>query len=138
MVIHRYTRQVEWSEVDPAKIVFYPRYFAWFDEGTWRLFASVGFTPDVLERDFAFAGMPILDAKSKFLGPSRFFDEVTVESHVADWRDKTFDVVHRVINAGQVTAEGMETRIWCEWRPDDPKKLKAKSVPKVIVDKLSG
>jgi 4-hydroxybenzoyl-CoA thioesterase len=138
MVVNRYVRRVEWSECDAAKIVFYPSYFSWFDEATWRLFASVGFPPDVLERDFAFAGMPILEAKSKFMGPSRFFEEVVIESHVENLRDKTFDVVHRVSNAGKLTAEGTESRIWCEWRADDPKKLTARPVPKAIVEKLSG
>jgi 4-hydroxybenzoyl-CoA thioesterase len=137
MVVNEVRRRVEFSECDAAKIVFYPTYFRWFDEATWHLFAKVGFPPAVLYAEYRFAGMPILEVKSKFIGPSRFFEEVVVESHVAEWRDKTFDVVHRVLNNGTVTAEGTETRIWCEWHPDDPKRLKARSVPQPIVAALS-
>jgi 4-hydroxybenzoyl-CoA thioesterase len=136
MFVNVYRRRVEWSECDPAKIVFYPRYFAWFDEATWRLFNDAGFTPDILETQFRFAGMPILEAKSKFHGPARFFDEVTIESHIANLQEKTFDVVHKVSNAGTFITEGVESRIWCEWRPDDPKRLKACPIPKPIADKL--
>ena len=61
----------------------------------------------------------------------------TIASHVAAWREKTFDVVHRIFNKGTLSVEGMETRIWCEWHPDDPTRLKARPVPKAIVEKLS-
>jgi len=138
MIVNQYRRRVEWGDCDPAHIVFYPRYFAWFDEATWRLFGSVGLTPEMLRAQYAFAGFPIGEAKSKFLAPSRFFDEIVVESHVALWRDKSFDIVHRVTNAGILVADGMETRIWCEAHPDDPKRLKAKPVPRAIVEKLGG
>ena len=138
MVINEYRRRVEFGDCDPARIVFYPRYFAWFDEATWRLFASVGLSPDVLRTHYAFAGFPIVEAKAKFLAPSRFFDEIVIESHVETWRDKTFDIVHRVKNGGTPAVEGMETRIWCEPHPDDPARLKAKPVPRAIADKLSG
>jgi 4-hydroxybenzoyl-CoA thioesterase len=137
MIKNEFRRRVEWSECDPARIVFYPNYFAWFDEATWRLFAKVGFPPDELKTQLNFAGMPILEAKSKFLGPSRFFEEVVIESHVAEWRDKTFDVVHRISNNGALTVEGVETRAWCEPHPDDPSRLKARPVPKIIVERLS-
>jgi len=137
-VVHEYRRRIEWSECDPARIVFYPTYFSWFDDATWRLFAKVGFTPDVLTKTYRFGGMPIGEAKAKFTGPSRFFEEVAIESHVATWRDKSFDVVHRIKNDGVQVVEGMETRIWCEWRTDDPTRLKAMPVPRDIVEKLSG
>lgn len=138
MVVNQYRRRVEFGDCDPARIVFYPRYFAWFDEATWRLFESVGLPPDVLRSQFGFAGFPIAEAKSKFLAPSRFFDEIVVESHVETWRDKSFDVIHRVKNGGTLAVEGMETRIWCEPHPDDPTRLKAKPVPRPIVEKLGG
>jgi 4-hydroxybenzoyl-CoA thioesterase len=138
MFVHQYRRRVEWSDCDPARIVFYPRYFAWFDEATWRLFEAAGFGPEALRTRFNFAGFPIGEAKSKFLAPSRFFDEIVIESHVASWRDKSFDVVHRVTNGGTPAVEGLETRIWCEPHPDDPARLKARSVPRPIVEKLGG
>jgi 4-hydroxybenzoyl-CoA thioesterase len=125
MVINEYRRRIEFGDCDPARIVFYPRYFAWFDEATWRLFESVGLPPDVLRSQFGFAGFPIAEAKSKFLAPSRFFDEIVI-------------VIHRVKNGGTLAVEGMETRIWCEPHPDDPARLKAQPVPRPIVEKLGG
>lgn len=31
MLINRRTIRIEWGDCDPAGIVFYPRYFEWFD-----------------------------------------------------------------------------------------------------------
>ena len=33
---------IAWGDCDPAGIVFYPRYFAWFDAATAALFAAAG------------------------------------------------------------------------------------------------
>ena len=42
MVASTLTVKVRWSEADPAGIVFYPRFFEWFDLGTEALFESLG------------------------------------------------------------------------------------------------
>ena len=34
MKTHIHRVPIEWGDADPARIVFYPRYFAWFDAGT--------------------------------------------------------------------------------------------------------
>jgi 4-hydroxybenzoyl-CoA thioesterase len=136
MTLNRYRCTVGWGDCDPADIVFYPNYFRWFDEATWCLFESVGLTRAILRQDYNCAGMPLLEAKSKFLSPSRFHDALVIESRVSAWRDKTYDVVHKVMNGTNVAAEGQETRAWCEPHPDDPKRLKAQPIPKDIIAKL--
>ncbi len=138
MVVNRYQCRVQWGDCDPADIVFYPNYFAWFDEATWALFESVGLSRKILKEEHRFAGAPLLEAKSKFLLPSRFQDELMIESHVAVMREKTLDIVHRVMNGGKLAVEGQETRAWCEPHPEDPKRLKAQPIPQAIVEKLKG
>ena len=36
------TLTVGWGDCDPAGIVFYPNYFRWFDDASWRLFEAGG------------------------------------------------------------------------------------------------
>ena len=43
MKSHRHEVFIHWGDTDPAKIVFYPNYYKWFDESTLHLFESVGF-----------------------------------------------------------------------------------------------
>lgn len=42
MATHTTTVRVRWSESDPAGIVFYPRFFEWYDLGTEALFEVFG------------------------------------------------------------------------------------------------
>ena len=44
MSVHEIT--VEWGDCDPAGIVYYPSYFKWFDQGTYRLFLKAGLRRD--------------------------------------------------------------------------------------------
>ena len=73
--------------------------------------------------------MPILEAKSRFLAPCRFRDQIVVESCVTRWSDKTFEVGHTVLNGDTRAAEGYEIRAWCKPDPEVPGKLKAFAIP---------
>ena len=42
---------VEWGDCDPAGIVFYPRYLAWFDDCTTALFLAAGLPFAVAEAE---------------------------------------------------------------------------------------
>ena len=52
---------VHWGDTDPAKIVFYPNYFAWFDESTRLFFDSVGLDWDNLMARHGVRGLPIVE-----------------------------------------------------------------------------
>lgn len=62
MKTNRSDIMVHWGDCDPANIVFYPNYFKWFDQGTWDLFASVGYDMTTFFEDEGILGTPILDA----------------------------------------------------------------------------
>jgi 4-hydroxybenzoyl-CoA thioesterase len=123
---------VDFADCDPARIVFYPRYFNWFDRATERMFRERGMPWPQLWAKYHLAGFPIVDAGAKFLGPSRFGDRITIESHIGEWRNKLFMVRHRIINAGEVVVEGHELRVWALRDPADPENMKAGPVPEEI------
>jgi 4-hydroxybenzoyl-CoA thioesterase len=123
---------VHWGDTDPAKIVFYPNYFVWFDESTRLFWDSVGLDWDSLGKRYGVAGLPIVEAKAKFLSPSKFRDEIIVESQITEWNDKTFKISHAILNKGQRAVEGYEIRVWAVPHPDDPGRLKAVPIPAEI------
>ena len=123
---------VDFSDCDPARIVFYPRYFDWFDRATERLFRERGMAWPQLWAQYRLAGFPIVDAGAKVLGPSRFGDRIAIESWIGEWRSKLFGVQHRVHNAGEVVVEGHELRVWALRDPADPDNMKAGIVPEEI------
>jgi 4-hydroxybenzoyl-CoA thioesterase len=132
MKTYRHHVAVHWGDTDPAKIVFYPNYFAWFDESARMLFESVGLDWDTLMERYQVPGMPIVEAKAKFLRPSVFRDEIVIESAVTEWNDKTLKISHTVFNRGERAVEGYEIRVWSQRRADDPNRLKAVPIPEEI------
>jgi 4-hydroxybenzoyl-CoA thioesterase len=129
---YRHNVVVHWGDTDPAKIVFYPNYFAWFDQSTRLLFDSVGLDWDKLLRNYGVPGLPIVEAKARFIAPSGFRDEIVVESAVTKWNEKTFEVGHTVLNRGKRAVEGYEIRVWTQRREDDPERLQAAPIPPEI------
>lgn len=129
MVTNKRRIRVEWGHCDPAGIVFYPQYFAWFDACTTHLFESVGLTAKNFFRDFGVEGFPLLESNAKFHVPSAFGDDMDVESTVAEWRDKAFIVTHRFTRGDTVLLKGKETRIFVVRHPDDSARFKSIAVP---------
>ena len=126
---------VEFGDSDPAQIVFYPHFFRWFDCSAWRLFEEAGLSLDVLRDDFGLIGMPIAEARSRFIRPARYRDQLEVTSFVSSWRRKTFDVSHEIRRDGELLAEGMEIRV-CAQRTDDGA-MRAIIIPDEIRKRLS-
>jgi len=122
---------VEWEDCDPAGIIFYPRFFSYFDRGAWNLWYSLGLTRDVM-RECGAIGMPIVDAGAEFLYPCRFKDQLLLESSIEELRDKTVKVAHRIHIGAQLAVRGYEVRFWGVPHPDDPLRLKAGTFPERV------
>ena len=56
MFVNRRTVKIEWGDCDPAGIVFYPRYFAFFDASTHALFEAAGLPKPRMIREFDIVG----------------------------------------------------------------------------------
>jgi 4-hydroxybenzoyl-CoA thioesterase len=128
---------VGWGDCDPAGIVFYPRYFAWFDAATAALFASAGLPIHKLFPDYGIAGMPMVETRARFITPSRFGDEVRIESTVSEFRRSSFDVRHRLFRGDSLGVEGFETRVWTIWDPENPERLKSATIPVDVIARFT-
>jgi 4-hydroxybenzoyl-CoA thioesterase len=125
--------QIEWGDCDPAGIVFYPRYFAWFDACTAGHFAHAGLPKFQLLKTYDVVGIPMVETRAKFLLPSKFGDVVTVETRITEFRRSSFDVEHRLLKQGVLAVEAFETRVWAGRHPDDPQRIKGRPVPEEVI-----
>ena len=135
-----YTRntRIEWGDCDPAGIVFYPRYFALFDSCTTGLFSQVlGMSKHKFIRHYQFAGYPMVDTRARFLKPTKFGDDVVIETKVTAFRRSSFDVQHHLTLEGELAVECTDTRVWVERHPGDPDKVRAKPIPQDVIAKFS-
>jgi 4-hydroxybenzoyl-CoA thioesterase len=134
------TRQVriEWGQCDPFGIVFYPRYFEIFDACISALFErGLGMTKFEFIQTYDALGYAMVECRARFLKPTRFGDDVVIETTVSEFRRSSFDVTHRLHKDGQLAVEGFETRVWVGRDPKNPKGIKAKPIPQEIIARLS-
>ncbi|HEX3710917.1 MAG TPA: thioesterase family protein [Pseudolabrys sp.] len=104
--------RIEWGDCDPAGIIFYPRYFEIFDAATSALFErALGLTKLELVRTYDIVGFPLARTRAKFIKPTRFGDDVTVETSIKFGRT-SFAIEHRLSLKGEVCVEAEETRVW--------------------------
>jgi 4-hydroxybenzoyl-CoA thioesterase len=137
-VEHTTTFPVRWGDVDAAGIVFYPRFFEWYDLGCEALFASLGLSWPELFPDRGIVGVPILESGSRFTSPVRYGDTLAVRAVVAWVKDKTFRMEYEISVDGRLCAAGFEVRAWV-MRPATPTTpLEAGAIPADVVRRLRG
>jgi len=125
----RRTLRVEWAHCDPAKIVFYPQYLIWFDSCTAWLFEAAGLPTAALFAHHNLVGTPLVDVRARFILPSRFGDDVDIESKVGEFRRSSFVVEHRLRKGDALAVECFETRVWIRRHADDPDAMQSQPVP---------
>ena len=130
--------RIEWGDCDPAGIIFYPRYFAIFDASTTHLIEhATGMKKIDYLKAYDFVGHPVLETRAQFRVPTRFGDEVAIESRIVACGRSSFKVEHRLTLDGALAAEGSETRVWVGRSPDDPKQLQSKPIPPNVIARLT-
>jgi 4-hydroxybenzoyl-CoA thioesterase len=134
---NRKTIHIEWGDCDPAQIVFYPRYFAYFDACTTALFKKAGLSKRQMLKTYQIAGIPLVDVRASFKVPSRFSDTVIVESEITEWRRSSFCVRHRLFNKNVLAVECFEIRVWAALSEADPERIESKPVPREVIAKFS-
>jgi 4-hydroxybenzoyl-CoA thioesterase len=127
------TVRIEWGDCDPAGIIFYPAYFKIFDNATAALFeAALGMTKFQYLKAYDFAGFPLVDTRARFVKPTRFGDDVSVESRVT-FGTASFTVQHRISLKGDLCAEGTEKRAWVV---RDGGGIRSQAIPQGVLEKF--
>jgi 4-hydroxybenzoyl-CoA thioesterase len=137
MFTNRIRIRVEFSDCDPARIVFYANYFRWFDNCTSALFRAVGLPLKELFQARGVIGIPVVEARARYIIPSGYGDELVAESCVSEWRKSSFVLNHRFLCNEGLAMEGWETRVWAGAHPTEANRMKGVPLPEDIVRLLS-
>ncbi|HRF08687.1 MAG TPA: thioesterase family protein [Xanthobacteraceae bacterium] len=139
MFVNRRKVRIEWGDCDPAGIVYYPRYFAMFDHSTAMLLeAATGYTKYQMREVYDFVGFPMVDTGAKFMIPSKFGDDIVIESTISELGKSSFNILHKVWKGDHLAIEAHEKRVWVGPHPDDATKIKSKPIPDEVANKLRG
>lgn len=134
----RHEVTVEWGDCDPAGIVYYPSYFRWCDQATYRLFLEAGMSRDDISSGQWKEGTPLVAAECSFRRASQTGEKLVIESHVSRFGRSSFTISHVFHDAsGEVAAEGKETRIWAR-KEGDARSLQAVPIPEDVKRRLGG
>ena len=131
---NRKTIHIEWGDCDPAQIVYFPRYFFYFDGCTAALFKKAGLSKRELIKRYKIVGIPLVDVRASFMQPSRLSESVTIESEITEWRRSSFCVRHRLFNKGKLAVECIEIRVWAALSRGDSDKTD----PPDVISMFSG
>lgn len=130
------TVRIEWGDCDPAGIVYFPRYFEYFDQCTARIFEAVGYPKPALLEAFDIAGVPLVDARANFRLPSKFGEDVVIHTTIPEWSRSSFKVHHRLMKGDELGVEGFETRVWVGHDPTRPGGIRAKPLPQELFERF--
>ena len=136
MLINRRTIHIQWGDCDPIGIVFFPRYFEYFDACTAALFARAGLPKREMLKTYGIGGIPVVDMRTRFMAPSRFGEDVVVESSIKEWGNTSFQVHHRLLKGELLAVECFETRVWVEQSATDPERIKARTIPEEVKERF--
>jgi len=136
-ITNRKKIHIEWGDCDPAQIVYYPRYFAYFDACTAALFKKAGLSKREMLKTYQIVGIPMVDLRASFKVPSRFSDTVIVESEITKWGRSSFCVRHRLYNRNILAVECFEIRVWAALSATDPEKIESRPIPREVVARFS-
>ena len=77
------TTRIEWGDCDPAGIIFYARYYDIFDVSTTMMLEhALGMNKIDYLKAYNFLGHPLAETRARFLRPTRFGDEVAIETAI--------------------------------------------------------
>jgi 4-hydroxybenzoyl-CoA thioesterase len=136
MFVHRRDVQIQWGDCDPANIVYYPRYFAMFDDSTSIMFEAAGFSKQDIVHKYGLVGIPMVDTRAKFYIASTHGDWISIESQIESFGRSSFEVTHKVFKGEALAIEAFEKRVLVGRDPNNPDKLKSAPMPPEIIERF--
>ena len=136
MLVNKRTIQIEWGDCDPLGIVYFPRYFEFFDACTNALFERAGLPKQEMLRKYEIAGIPLVESRARFLLPSSFGDTVVIESNITEWGKASFSIYLRLFKGEELAVEGFEKRVWVVHARGEKNKIKSQPIPREIIERF--
>ena len=136
MLTHRCSRLLQWSECDPAGIIFSPHYLRWMVEGVTEMFLSFGVDPHLLLEGNLRRGLPVLEQHLRYRKPAMLHDRIEHVIEVAKVGTKSLTFEHRMYRGETCLIEATDVRVWGVHPIANPEALRAVPIPVEILAHL--
>lgn len=136
MLSNRREIHVEWGDCDPAGIVYFPRFFEYFDACTSALFEKAGFRKAEMMQHYGLLGIPMIDTRAQFYAPASFGEVVVVETRITGWGRSSFQVEHKLYKGDLLAVEGSEKRVWTVRDSRSANGIRSEPIPQEVRDRF--
>lgn len=124
-------RQIMWGDLDPAQIVFYPRFYEWFDASGHLFMESLGLDLDQIwkKRQVQFG---LIETGCQYTRPGRYHEKVKIVTSIEALAEKILTLRHEIYHASDdvLMVSGFEKRICMNVA--DPDRIRAMAIPSDI------
>jgi len=131
MIEYQHNVHVYYRDVDQMGIVYYTRYFEYFEEARTELLRSIGISVTDIEKNGYF--LPVISCSCKYKYPAKFDEELNIFTKITEEPRSTLKIEYIIRNSNDilcVNGETIHTFI--------NKNGKIVKPPKIITEKLRG
>jgi YbgC/YbaW family acyl-CoA thioester hydrolase len=104
--------RIVWGDCDEQGIVFYPKYFYWMDSAFQALLRDVGQSVRALREGFGIVGIPVVEAKARFLASATHEEILRIEAEIRHWGETSLRAEYKGFCGDRAIFEGFEARVW--------------------------
>ena len=121
-------RQIMWGDLDSLGIVFYPRYYEWFDASAHLFFEAIGLSLKTLwEKQHIVFGL--VETSGRYVRSGRYQQSIRILTRLEEITRQTLKLKHTIHDTSDDAAMvyGYEKRICMD--VTDPLNIKAIAIP---------
>ena len=130
MISHNFHVKVYYKDIDQMGIVYYSRYFEFFELARTELLNSIGFAVKDIEKNDLF--LPVVSASCEYIKSARFEDKLIIESQIIKTPSARLQIDYNIISENDqlVIAKGKTVHGFIN------RKGKPIKPPKVLIEKI--
>ena len=130
MISHNFHVKVYYKDIDQMGIVYYSRYFEFFELARTELLKSIGFAVKDIEKNDFF--LPVVSASCEYIKSAGVEDKLIIESQIIKTPSARLQIDYNIIseNDQSVIAKGKTVHGFIN------RKGKPKKPPKALIEKI--
>jgi YbgC/YbaW family acyl-CoA thioester hydrolase len=124
-------RRIMWGDLDALGIVFYPRYYEWFDGCAHQFFEAVGIPHDRLWKEHGIV-FGLTETRCQYKKAGRYHQRVKIGTQLQDLRTRGLTLQHTITREddGKTMVVGVEKRVCMD--ASDIRNLKITTIPEKV------
>ena len=95
MIVHSYKIKIYYKDIDQMGIVYYSRYFEFFESARTELLSSIGIAVKDIEKNDIF--LPVVKATCDYRKSAKFEDELTIISSISEIPTARLNIDYEVL-----------------------------------------